>query len=183
MGMKKYLVKTWRSKEEKELMKKRLIGWRKESVYVRIKRPTRLVRARSLGYKAKQGFVLVRTKIKMGTRKREARGGKKPKNQGMRGISPRQSLQHISEMRVARKHPNLEVLNSYWVASDGKSKWFEVILVDVNHPCIKNDKKLKWLQNPANKRRVFRGLTSAAKKSRMLGRGKGYERKNTIKTK
>ena len=51
--------------------------------------------------------------------------------------------------------------------------WYEVILVDPNHPCIKADKQLKSLVT--KKRRVFRGLTSSGKKSRGLGRGKGHE--------
>jgi len=79
-------------------------------------------------------------------------------------------------MRVARKFPNLEVLNSYYVADDGKHKWFEVILVDPDHPCIKNDSKMNWICYPANRGRVFRGLTSAGKRSRGLGKGKGYEK-------
>jgi large subunit ribosomal protein L15e len=33
----------------------------------------------------------------------------------------------------------LEVLNSYWVGEDGQHEWFEAILVDPNHPSIKND--------------------------------------------
>jgi hypothetical protein len=28
---------------------------------------------------------------------------------------------------------NLEVLNSYWVWSDGQNQWFEIILIDPHH--------------------------------------------------
>lgn len=176
--MYKYLKQTWESPELKQLFKERLIKWRKENVILKIERPTRLDRAHSLGYKAKQGFVVVRTKIKKGTRKKEGNiKGKKPSQTGRTGISSGMNLQHIAEGRVARKFPNLEVLNSYYVAEDGQRKWFEVILVDPNHSCVKNDKKLHWLQNPANRGRVFRGLTSAGKKSRGLyGKGKGFEK-------
>lgn len=165
MGMYKYLHKLKSTPEYEQLMKDRLIGWRLEPTMLRIERPTKLERAHSLGYKAKQGFVLVRIKIGKGSSKRETTvGGRKPANTGKYAMPPKQNLQHISEMRVARKFPNLEVLNSYEVAEDGKQKWFEVILVDPNHSCIKNDKKLNWICE--SKRRVFRGLTSAAKRHR-----------------
>jgi large subunit ribosomal protein L15e len=75
----------------------------------------------------------------------------------------------------------MQVLNSYYIAEDGQRKWFEIILVDPAHPVVKNDPKLKWLAESHNKGRVFRGLTAAGKKSRMLGKGMGYERKNTNK--
>src|SRR3989344_3728329 len=50
--------------------KERLIAWRREEVVTRIERPTRLERARQVGYRAKQGFVLVRTRIRKGGRRR-----------------------------------------------------------------------------------------------------------------
>ncbi len=176
--MYKYIKKTWRSPEYKEIQKERLISWRKQPVTLKIDRPTRLDRARSLGYKAKQGYVLVRTKIGKGTSKRETpSGGRKPLHAGRTKHTPGMSLQRIAEGRVNKKFPNLEVLNSYYVADDGKSKWFEVILIDPNHPVIKNDPKMKWIGR--QKRRVYRGLTSAGKKGRMMrGKGKGFERKN-----
>ena len=167
MGYLKYLRQYWSSPEEEKLMKERMISWRKELVIKRIEKPTRLDRAHSLGYKAKQGFVVARVKIGKGTSKREKpAGGRKPLHAGMTKITPKMNLQHIAEARVARKFPNLEVLNSYYVTEDGKSKWFEVILIDPNHPCIKNDTKLNWICRPQNRGRVFRGLTSAGKKSR-----------------
>ena len=167
MGMYKYLHKLKKTPEYEQLVKERLISWRLEPTMIRIERPTKLERAHTLGYKAKQGFVLVRIKIGKGSSKREATvGGRKPGNTGKYAMTPKQNLQHISEMRVARKFPNLEVLNSYEVAEDGKQKWFEVILVDPNHACIKNDQKLNWICETGSKRRVFRGLTAAAKRHR-----------------
>ncbi|MBL7159955.1 MAG: 50S ribosomal protein L15e [Candidatus Aenigmarchaeota archaeon] len=178
MGIFKYLHKTWKSPELEKLFKERLISWRKEPVFQRIERPTRLDRAHSLGYKAKQGFVLVRTRIKKGTRKREGGiKGKKPAQMGKTKHSPKMNLQHIAEARVGKKYINMEVLNSYYVAEDGQRIWYEVILIDPEHPCIKNDKRFEWINNPANRGRVFRGLTSAGKKSRGLRRkGKGAEK-------
>lgn len=169
----KYLKNLRKSPEYEKLMKERLISWRRKPVIIRVERPTKIDRAHSLGYKAKQGFVVARIRIGKGSSKREKpMGGRKPGKAGLTSITPGMNLQHIAEMRVARKFPNLEVLNSYYVAEDGKQKWFEVILVDPNHSCIKNDPKLNWICKPANKRRVFRGLTSAGKKSRGLGRGR-----------
>jgi large subunit ribosomal protein L15e len=169
MGYIKYLKQFWKSPEYDKLVKEKLISWRKEPVVLRIDKPTRLDRAHALGYKAKQGFVLTRIRIGKGTSKREKFvGGRKPLHAGMTSMTPKMNLQHIAEMRVARKFPNLEVLNSYYLAEDGKSKWFEVILVDPSHSCIKNDPKLNWICQPQNRRRVFRGLTSAGKSSREL---------------
>jgi large subunit ribosomal protein L15e len=175
MGYQKYLRQLFRSPEYEKIVKQRLISWRRESVIIRIDKPTRLDRAHALGYKAKQGFVLARIRIGKGSSKREKpSGGRKPLHAGLKSITPKMNLQHIAEMRVNRKFPNLEVLNSYYVAEDGKSKWFEVILIDPNHSCIKNDPKLKWICR--TKRRAFRGLTSAGKKSRSLKRG--FERRS-----
>jgi large subunit ribosomal protein L15e len=144
--------------------KRNVIKWSKEDVVKKIEKPTSHSRARALGYRAKQGFVLARTRIKKGGRKRPAiRKGRRPKRSGM-FFTPSQSLQAISEKRVARKFPNLEVLNSYYAGESGTHKFYEVILVDPAHPVIKADRKINWICS--KRRRVFRGLTSAAKKSR-----------------
>jgi len=67
------------------------------------------------------------------------------------------------------------VLNSYWVAQDGKHKYFEVILVDPHHPAVVHDTELQWILK--QNQRAMRGKTSAAKKSRGLKtRGKGSEK-------
>lgn len=177
--MYKYVRNIWKNPRESLgiIWKRRLAEWRKEPSILRIDKPTRIDRARSLGYRAKQGFVIVRGKIKKGKRKRpKVAGGRRPKRSG-RFFSTGKSKQSIIEERVARKFPNLEVLNSYYVGEDGMHKWYEVILVDKNHPSIINDRKINWICNPANKKRVFRGLTSAGKKGRGLrNKGKGAEK-------
>ena len=87
------------------------------------------------------------------------------------------NYQWIAEERANRKFPNLEVLNSYYVGEDGKYYWYEVILVDPQAPEIKADKELNWICSGKHRGRVFRGLTSAAKKSRGLRKkGKGAEK-------
>ena len=116
--------------------KEKLIGWRRESVFTRIDHPTNNKRARSLGYKAKQGYVLVRTKIRKGARYRpKPMKGRNPSKMGLK-YTPKQSLQTLAEKRVARKFPNLEVLNSYYIGQDGKYFFYEVILLDPSKPEI-----------------------------------------------
>ncbi|MEM3350293.1 MAG: 50S ribosomal protein L15e [Saccharolobus sp.] len=183
LSMYHYIEKTWRSDEwKKKVIRARLIEWRKGPAIVRIKKPTRLNRARALGYKAKQGFVVVRVRVRRGgLNKSRPNKGRRPKRMGVYGYSPAKGYRWIAEERAARKYPNLEVLGSYYVAEDGMYKYYEVIMVDPSHPVIKNDPNLKWLQDPANRNRVFRGLTSAGKKARGLRKARGL--KGTIRYK
>lgn len=177
----KYIAEAW-AKPEKSfvdaLMRKRLVEWRRQSTITRIDKPTRLDKARKLGYKAKQGFVVVRVRVRRGgMRKQRPRSGRRPKRMGVNKFKPGKSLRLIGEERSGRKFPNLEVLNSYWVGEDGRSKWFEVILVDPSHPVIKADPNINWICEKQHRKRVFRSLTSAGKKVRSLRRrGRGAEK-------
>jgi large subunit ribosomal protein L15e len=177
----KYIAEAWVSPEKsyvKELLRQRLMIWRKQKAVTRIEKPTRLDRARKLGYKAKQGFVVVRVRVRRGgLRKARPRAGRRPKRMGVKKYKPAKSLRLIAEERAARKFPNLEVLNSYWVGEDGRYKWFEVILIDPHHPVIQSDPRINWICQKQHKGRVFRGLTSAGKKVRGLRRkGRGAEK-------
>ncbi len=160
-----------------ELQWQRKQEWREQGAIERIERPTRLDKARELGYKAKQGIVVVRVSVrKGGARKQRFKAGRRSKRQGVNRIGRRKSIQRIAEERASRKHPNLRVLNSYWVGEDGSQKWHEIILVDPEHPAIQNDDDLNWICNDDHKGRAFRGLTNAGKKNRGLThRGKGSE--------
>ncbi len=150
--------------------RERLIRWRKERVVTRLEKPTRINSARKLGYKAKQGFVVARVRVKRGTRKTpKTAGGRRPKRSG-RFHPLGKSWQVVAEEKAARRFPNLEVLNSYWVGEDGKSKWFEVIMLDASHPAVRKDRDRKWVASPQHRGRVFRGLTSSGRKSRGLVR-------------
>src|SRR5512137_2316293 len=177
----KYIAEEWANPEKsfvEELMRQRLVQWRKQPTTLRIEHPTRLDRARKLGYKAKQGFVVARTRVRRGNmRKVRPKAGRRPKRMGVKKFKPAKSLRLIAEERTARKFPNLEVLNSYWVGEDGRSKWFEVVLVDPHHPSIKADDNINWICEKQHNRRVHRGLTSAGKKVRSLRhRGIGSEK-------
>jgi len=177
----KYIAEAWAKHEKSyvdQLMRQRLIEWRGQSVITRVERPTRLDKARKLGYKAKQGFVLARVRIRRGgMRKQRPKAGRRPKRMGVKKFKPSKSLRLIAEERVARKFPNLEILNSYWVGEDGVSKWFEVIMVDPHHPAIKADENISWIGQRQHRRRALRSLTSAGKKVRALRRrGRGAEK-------
>jgi len=143
------MQQAWRSPKDnylRDLMRERAISWRRQPVIVRIEKPTRIDRARRLGYKAKKGFVVVRVRIRRGGRRKpRPKMGRRQKRMGVSKYTPAKSIKLIAEERVARKYPNLEVLNSYWVWEDGVSKWYEVILVDPNSPSIKTDKDVGWI--------------------------------------
>jgi len=177
----KYIAKAWKKPETsfvKELMWQRAIEWRKQPTVHRIERPTRLDRARKLGYKAKQGFVVARVRVRRGgLRKIRPKAGRRPKRMGVTRYKPAKSMRLIAEERAARKFPNLEVLNSYWVWEDGRFKWFEVVMVDPNNPVIKSDKSINWICEEVHHGRAFRGLTSAGKEVRGLHhKGLGAEK-------
>ncbi|WGI17392.1 50S ribosomal protein L15e [Methanonatronarchaeum sp. AMET-Sl] len=180
-SMYSFIRDAWKEPREgytRELMWERLQKWRRESTIKRVERPTRLDKARKLGYKAKEGFVIARSKVRRGTRRKSRfKKGRKPSKMGSEKITPGKSLQRIAEERTSRKFPNLRVLASYWVGEDGRQKWYEVIMVDPHHPAIKNDSDINWICSDKHKNRAYRGLTTAGKDGRGLSkRGKGTEK-------
>jgi large subunit ribosomal protein L15e len=164
--------------EGSETRHERLLTWRREHTVTRLERPTRLDRARAVGFRAKGGFVIVRVRVRRGgQRKRAIIAGRRPKHKGINKMTLSKSLRWIAEERAQKHYPNLEVLNSYWVGEDGKQKFFEIILVDPSNPEILADSKIAWIAAPNQKGRVYRGLTSAGKEGRGLRwKGKGAER-------
>jgi len=176
MGMYKAIRETCKNIPP-ELRRTRLSEWRRSNAVQRIDRPTRLDRARSLGYRAKKGIILARVRVLRGGRQRPLiKKGRRPKTRRRVKIL-NMNYQTICEQRANKKFKNCEVLNSYFIDKDGKSIWYEVILVDVNSPDIKKDKKLLWITKKQHKGRVYRGLTSASKKSRgQRKKGKGTEK-------
>lgn len=162
MGMFKHLRKTFGRKEQR---RQNVIGWNKQGSFVRVENPSRLDRAHALGYRAKQGFAVVRARIGKGTSKREKpAGGRKPPHAGMTRITPAKTLQRIAEERVSKKYPNMEALNSYYVGESGKHVWYEVIMVDPSHPVVRSDRKISWIASQRG--RAERGLTSSGKMGR-----------------
>lgn len=188
-SMYSYIADAWKNPSQTyigDLNKQRRIAWRREENFCRIDKPTRLDRARALGYKAKQGYVLVRGRVKKGSfGKRQIKSGRRAKRKGILKITGGKNFQRVIEERTQARYPNLEVLNSYWVGENGQYVWYEVILVDWSHPVIQADPKINWICYSKHKGRPYRGLTSAGTRGRGLrNKGKGAEKvRPSIKSK
>ena len=173
MGAYKYIQKLFKE-HDRFLLRDRLIEWRKSGAVIRVKKPTRITRARALGYKAKKGYIIVRVKLLRGGRKRpQIKKGRRSKARRIKKIVGK-SYQWIAEERANRRFKNCEVIGSYQLAKDGQYYYYEIILGD--REFLKKYPQTKYLTHKKGK--VFRGLTSAGRKSRGLrsGKGKGHEK-------
>jgi large subunit ribosomal protein L15e len=179
MGYLKYVKQLWKKPRETlgQRYRDMLTAWRAENRIVRVERPTRIDRARSLGYKSKQGFVVVRVRVRRGRKENPTiRKGRAGGNK-TRKLVQSKNYRQISEEKAQKKFPNLEVLNSYWIGQDERYYFNEVILVDPYHSQIQADKDINWVVSNKHTRRVYRGRTSAGRKSRGLHKkGKGTEK-------
>eukprot|EP01118_Nematostelium_gracile_P015109 TRINITY_DN59_c0_g1_i1.p1 TRINITY_DN59_c0_g1~~TRINITY_DN59_c0_g1_i1.p1 ORF type:complete len:205 (-),score=48.18 TRINITY_DN59_c0_g1_i1:115-729(-) len=179
MGAYKYISELSKKKQSdlmRFVLRIRCFEFRQLPAIHRVTRPSRPDKARRLGYKAKQGFVVYRVRVRRGGRKRPVRKGKtmgKPKNQGINQLKFRRNIRSVAEERVGRKCGNLRVLNSYWVNQDSTFKYYEVILVDPFHKAIRRDPRVNWITQPTMKHRELRGQTSAGRQGRGL-RNKGH---------
>ena len=161
-----YIRTVWKKPAENlgPLYRERLMQWRRQPATIKLEHPTRLDRARSLGYKAKQGIIIVRQRVQRGGRKRERfTAGRRSKRRSRSKILV-MNYQQVAERRAQQQFANLEVLNSYFLAKDKRHSWYEIILVDPYHPVTR--KEFLWMLT--NPRRVLRGKTSAAQRSRGL---------------
>lgn len=168
MGYKKYMKEAFQADDDdvKNRAQDRFLTWRREPVTKRVDNPTKPHRAQALGYKAKQGVFVVRQRVQRGGRQRpQFKAGRKSSNYGRRKAL-NHSYQEVAENRVAEKHPNCEVINSYDVGDDGEYSWFEVIVIDPDNPVVQSDDDLSELASRSG--RASRGLTSAGRKSRGL---------------
>jgi large subunit ribosomal protein L15e len=177
MALYKYVKNAWMNStpEQKEAHRKRLTDWRSEDSTVRIDKPTRIDKARAVGYRAKQGVIVVRQRVDRGGRMRPSiRSGRRTShNYQQKNLA--KNYQLIAEERANEKFTNCEVLNSYFVGKDGLHYWYEVILLDRTSPVIQKDEVYHSIITQTG--RVYRGITSAARKSRGLrGKGFGYEK-------
>jgi large subunit ribosomal protein L15e len=138
----KVWLKMW--KENSTELRQKAVIWRKENAVTRIDKPSRITRARRLGYKAKQGITVVRMRVGTGgMRKQRPRGGRRPKHLGVTRIKAAVSMKQVAERRVLERHPNMKLLGSYFLYKDGMHYWFEIILADPSHPSIAKDKELR----------------------------------------
>lgn len=166
MGAYKDIKRTF-SKEYKERSpeySERMREWRSQPSVVRAERPTNVARARELGYKAKEGVIIARARVKGGAKKRpKADGGRKPSKSG-RFFTRAKSMRSIAEERASRKFPNFEVLNSYFVGHAGSDSFYEIILLNKNGPSVDKDRLYKGIVS--SRGRAYRGLTSSGRKHR-----------------
>ena len=169
-GVYHYLKQAWKKPSEAQVkdLRSKMIAWRAGDRITKIEKPSRLDRARTLGYKAKKGIIVFRILIQRGGRyKNRPNIKRRSKRFNIKKIL-KMNYQWVAEQRVQNRYPTLEVLSSYKIAKDGQYYFYEVICVDPQRPEIKNDKDFAWLQRPTNLNRALRGLTSAARKSRGL---------------
>ncbi|XP_032227169.2 60S ribosomal protein L15 isoform X1 [Nematostella vectensis] len=182
MGAYKYLEELYKKKQSdllRFLLRVRCWQYRQLTAIHRATRPTRPDKARRLGYKAKQGFVIYRVRVRRGGRKRPVPKGAtygKPVNQGVNELKFQRSLRSVAEERAGRYCGGLRVLNSYWVGQDSIYKYFEVIMVDPFHKAIRRDARINWICKPTHKHRELRGLTAAGTKNRGMRKGHNYNK-------
>jgi large subunit ribosomal protein L15e len=144
--MRQYIADTWIKmwKSNSDELKRKAINWRKEPSIYRIPRPSRLDRARKIGYKAKQGVVVVRARVgRGGMRKQRPVAGRRPKHLGVVRIKQGTSMRKVAERRVGEKFPNLEVMGSYYLHKDGMHQWIEVVLADPMHGSVSKDREMR----------------------------------------
>ncbi|XP_045125448.1 uncharacterized protein LOC123512860 [Portunus trituberculatus] len=107
MGAYKYMQEIYRKKQSdvmRFLLRVRAWQYRHLNKLHRAPRPTRPEKARRLGYKAKQGFVIYRIRIRRGGRKRPVPKGAtygKPKSHGVNQLKPTRNLQSLAEVGAA----------------------------------------------------------------------------------
>jgi large subunit ribosomal protein L15e len=164
-GLYHYLGEVWKNPDSKRL-RELMVEWRSQPSVMKLENPTRLDKARMLGYKKKKGIVVARVTVPRGGRQRHRTNkGRRSKRHTIIKIV-KMNYRWVAEQRAQKYFPNLEVLNSYPLAKDGKYYFFDVILVDPQRPEKRNDKTINWICKNTNRYRVYRGLTSAGKKSR-----------------
>ena len=131
-------------KDNSAELREKAILWRKQNAMIRIAKPSRISRARRLGYKAKQGIVVVRMRVGTGgMRKQRPRGGRRPKHLGVTRIKAAVSMKQVAERRVLERYRNMKLLGSYFLYKDGMHYWYEVILADPSHKRIAKDKEIR----------------------------------------
>merc|ERR1712032_718892 len=105
MGAYKYIQELWRKKQTEVMqfvLRIRCWEYRQLPVIHRCSKPSRIEKARMLGYRAKQGFVVYRVRIRRGGRKKQVKKGQvcgKPKGQGRQG----QQGQTFQESQLPQK--------------------------------------------------------------------------------
>ncbi len=173
MGLYKHMKTSFAQgyKERSQLYKDRMTAWRTDPPVKRVDGPTNIARAREVGYKAKEGVIVARVRVRGGKKKRERPGGGRKPSKSGRFFSPTKSTRSIAEDRAATRFTNTEVLNSYFVGQSGTDLFYEVILLDRSAPQVLADQAYRNVVT--QKGRTYRGLTYAGRLHRGVAR-KGY---------
>lgn len=106
MGAYKYLEELFKKKQSdllRFLLRVRTWQYRHLAAIHRASRPTRPDKARRLGYKAKQGYVIYRIRVRRGGRKRPVPKGAtygKPVHMGVNHLKFQRSLRSVAEVRM-----------------------------------------------------------------------------------
>ena len=104
MGLHKHISEIWKQPKisiPARYRTERMAGWRRDPVFQRIEKPTRIDAARRVGYKAKQGIVVVRTRVRRGgLRKGKIHMKRKPSKAGIKKITMAKSIQRMAEERT-----------------------------------------------------------------------------------
>ncbi|EFD92940.1 MAG: Ribosomal protein L15e [Candidatus Parvarchaeum acidophilus ARMAN-5] len=131
MGSFKYIHANEMAMYKNDIRKKEILqDVRKQPIMTRVDKPTKITRAKSVGYKAKQGYVVVRVRVGKGDfRRPRPNHARRPSKSGIY-YKLAVSKEQIARNRVSKVFKNMKVVGSYFLIEDGKSKWFEVILVD-----------------------------------------------------
>ena len=104
MGAYKYLEELFKKKQSdllRFMLRVRCWQFRQLNAIHRASRPTRPDKARRLGYKAKQGYVIYCVRVRRGGRKRPVPKGAtygKPTNQGVNQLKFQRSLRSVAEV-------------------------------------------------------------------------------------
>ena len=193
MGLVKYVAQTfqkeWKGISDdnhnyKSLMQKRTIEYRKEKLsVVKLERPTNLAGARQVGYKAKKGIIVARVRVRKGSGTySRPKSKRRPKRQGQAKLTRRKSTRAMAEEKASKKFENMEAIGSYKIAEDGKSHYYEIVLVDRDSKVIAKDKELKFLK-VGQKGRAERGKTIAGKVNKETNKKKNRKKKKKNKVK
>lgn len=120
MGAYRYIQELYRKKQSdvlRYLLRIRVWQFRQLTKLVRSPRPSRPDKARRLGFKAKQGFVIYRVRVRRGGRKRPVPKGctyGKPKSHGINELKPARSLQSVAEVSFANILISITTVNSFF---------------------------------------------------------------------
>merc|ERR1711879_178530 len=172
MGAYKYLQELYKKKQSdllRFLFRIRCWQLRHLAAIHRASRPTRPDKARRLGYRAKQGYVIYRVRLRRGGRKKPVPKGAtygKPKREGVNQIEFQRGTRSKAEERAGRLAGALRVLSSYWICQDSTYLYYEVILVDPQHKAVRRDPRINWICKAVMKHRELRGQTGAGRKNR-----------------